>query len=296
MRAFLQEVLNHSKDLFTHTLIQNIDSVAGGSIHSAWRVELDNGQKLFAKTTSREDFPRLSFEAQGLNILRKFTSPSLLVIPKPLVLMVLGNNAVLLLPWLDLDTGNQRNLGKGLASMHQSSNTSNSGRFGFEIDGFIGSGPQPRGWDKNWGKCFVNLRLVPQIKLAKKWGLNIKEWEKFLQNLESVLNHHKPTPSIVHGDLWGGNAANTKNGKGVIFDPAVWWADREVDLAMTKLFGGFSKEFYIGYETTWPLPTSYNERIEIYNLYHLLNHANIFGGSYINQTLNTLRRISKEIN
>ena len=295
MRAFLQEVLNHSKDLFTDTVIQNIDSVTGGCIHSAWKVELHNGQKLFAKTTSREEFPKLSFEAKGLNILNKFTDPNLLIIPKPLLLKTLGNNSVLLLPWIELSNSSQISLGKGLASMHKSSNAKHPGKFGFDLDGFIGISPQPEGWENSWGECFVNLRLIPQLKLAKQWGLNIKDWGKFLNILIEYLNGHQPTPSLVHGDLWSGNAANHEDGKGVIFDPAVWWADREVDLAMTKLFGGFRKEFYTAYESIWPLPTSSKERVEIYNLYHLLNHANMFRGSYIIQSLNLLELISQRI-
>ena len=110
--------------------------------------------------------------------------------------------------------------------------------------------------------------------------------------LINFLEMHNPKPSLVHGDLWRGNAAIDRRGNGVIFDPAVWWADREVDISMTTLFGGFSEDFYKGYEEIWKLPSSYKERIEIYNLYHLLNHANMFGGTYEQQSLNTLKKIS----
>ena len=110
-----------------------------------------------------------------------------------------------------------------------------------------------------------------------------------------LLDQHNPNPALVHGDLWSGNASIQSNGKAVIFDPAVWWADREVDLAMTRLFGGFSNEFYVGYESIFPIEESAKKRIDIYNLYHLLNHANIFGGSYKNQCLSSLKKLSNII-
>ncbi len=107
------------------------------------------------------------------------------------------------------------------------------------------------------------------------------------------LQEHNPVPSLVHGDLWSGNASTTKDGKGIIFDPAVYWADREVDLAMTKLFGGFSNEFYVAYKNTWPLNESAKRRVNIYNLYHLLNHANMFGGSYANQCFSSINQLKE---
>ena len=120
----------------------------------------------------------------------------------------------------------------------------------------------------------------------------LNDFEDLLVHLSSYLNFHCPKISLVHGDLWSGNCASTENGLGSLYDPSCYWADREVDISMTKLFGGFSKEFYKGYETIWPLEKSYKDRIEIYNLYHLLNHANIFGGSYKENTLKTLKDLS----
>ena len=112
-----------------------------------------------------------------------------------------------------------------------------------------------------------------------------------LKKILNILNSFSTVPSLVHGDLWCGNAAVDEQGRGVLFDPASWWADREVDLAMTRLFGGFSDAFYEGYESIWPLPESAKFRVEIYNLYHLINHANIFGGSYKQQAISTLKNL-----
>ena len=129
------------------------------------------------------------------------------------------------------------------------------------------------------------------MKIAKLWGLDINKFSELLSKLIDFLNEHSPSPSLVHGDLWKGNAAISEDKKGIIFDPAIWWADREVDIAMTKLFGGFSQDFYEAYETIWPLPKSATTRNDLYNLYHLLNHANIFSGSYRNQCLEILNKL-----
>ena len=127
--------------------------------------------------------------------------------------------------------------------------------------------------------------------MAKQWNLSF-DHAKLGANLIKYLDKHNPIPCLVHGDLWNGNAAMHKNGKGILFDPATWWADREVDIAMTKLFGGFSQNFYESYERTWKLPKGYQERFEIYNLYHLLNHANLFGGGYKKRAITSIEKIN----
>ena len=154
-------------------------------------------------------------------------------------------------------------------------------------------GNQPKGWGTLWGDFYVNYRLLPQIKEGKKWGLKEIELKAFLSSIIELLNQHQPIASLLHGDLWSGNAGIENTGRGVIFDPASWWGDREVDISMTKLFGGFSEDFYEAYEKEWPLKKSSIERIPIYNLYHLINHANIFGGSYINQSILSIKKINK---
>ncbi len=285
----LEEILSATGPLAGEKVTE-INSISGGCIHNAWQLKLATGQKLFAKTSSIENFPMLDFESKGLTELNKIINQDYLIVPKPLFTKKLSMAAVLIMPWLELSEGNETNLGRGLALLHQSSVNETQGHFGWREDGFIGYSQQIGGWKTSWGECFMKLRLMPQFKMAKAWGLDFS-LQKFSTRLIKYLDIHNPIPSLVHGDLWRGNASVHKKGKGVIYDPAIWRADREVDIAMTKLFGGFSQDFYSAYEEIWELPKSYKERIDIYNLYHLLNHANLFGGNYRHQSLSLLKKI-----
>ena len=230
----------------------------------------------------------LKVEARGLRFLKQWADPELLLIPDPLGVVPVGKNAALILPWLDSGRGDQYDLGRGLALLHRRSADAGIDRFGWDEEGFIGLGPQPAGWLTSWGDAFVTLRLTPQLQLASTWGLALDQLEPLLAAIRVWLDQHQPHPCLVHGDLWGGNASVLPDGRGVLIDPACWWADREVDLAMTRLFGGFSTRFYEGYQREWPLNPSCDERIEVYNLYHLLNHANLFGGAYQQKSLMAL--------
>ena len=288
-KEILEEIetcINH----FCGEKVEKINNVLGGCIHNALKIKLRNGQKLFAKISPLKYYNMLHFEAEGLNNLNRYINQEFITIPQALFTKKLSTISILVLPWMELGVGNEKTLGKGIAQLHLESSKHNINQFGWDLDGFIGTSPQLKGWMRSWGECFVMLRLSPQLKMAKNW---IKDFNKpnFESKLINFLNKHQPEPSLVHGDLWKGNTAVQQNGKGIIFDPAVWWADREVDIAMTKLFGGFSEDFYKGYEEIWKLPASYEERIEIYNLYHLLNHGNMFGGAYKQQSFNTLKRI-----
>ena len=160
-------------------------------------------------------------------------------------------------------------------------------------DGFIGAGPQPGGWRDDWGSAFVELRLRPQLEALDGLQQDSTDLNPLLLRLAEHLNEHQPHPALVHGDLWGGNAASLSDGRGSIFDPASWWADREVDLAMTRLFGGFGEAFRSGYREVIPEASGADGRVEIYNLYHLLNHANLFGGSYLSQCRASLRELAR---
>ncbi len=219
---------------------------------------------------------------------------STLWVPEPLVFDA-GASARgwLLLSWHGFTQGDQTRLGRGLARLHrqsaqQGSLENGAGWFGWAWDGYIGLGHQPGGWCQSWGEAFVDLRLRPQLEQAQSWGLSLADLEPWLHELRDRLDQHGPDAALVHGDLWGGNAAVLADGRGLMFDPASWWADREVDLAMTRCFGGFSQAFYSGYHQEWPLPPGAHHRVEIYNLYHWLNHANLFGGGYKQQCLRFL--------
>ena len=270
--------------------------LSSSSINQCWQIQLDNGEKFFAKTGRGNSFEMFQSEKKSLLALRTFMDTTLLEIPKPLALEKVEETSILLMPWLKFHQGSQSLLGEGLAKIHLASTANNPNKFGWDHDGFIGAGAQVGGWKKSWGECFVRLRLIPQINIARvKWGLKISKEDCLIDALMEFLNHHQPLPSLVHGDLWSGNAFTAQDGRGILLDPASWWADREVDLAMTKLFGGFSSAFYNSYQKVWPLDNSAELRIEIYNLYHLLNHANIFGGEYEHQCRSIIRSFKRYI-
>jgi fructosamine-3-kinase len=158
-----------------------------------------------------------------------------------------------------------------------------SGAFGWARDNFIGSSPQHNGWVDEWPRFFAERRLRPQLEALARRGDRLRHAESIPTRAEALLESHRPDPCLVHGDLWSGNAALASDGRGVLIDPAVHRADREVDLAMARLFGGFPSAFYDGYQREWPLPAGHHRRVDLYNLYHLLNHANLFGGGYLAQ-------------
>ena len=185
----------------------------------------------------------------------------------------------------------QKKLGKGLGEMHLKSAECNPKMFGFPVEGFIGTTDQKKGWENNWIDCFLNLRITPQLSILQSNFLDKETIKKVKEKIKYELQNHKPINTLVHGDLWSGNVGIEKSGKGVIFDPASWWADNEVDIAMTKLFGGFRKEFYEEYHKIFPIKKDFENRIIIYNFYHILNHANMFGGGYLKQVKDYVKAI-----
>ena len=263
------------------TYPKSIEQVHGGDIHSAWRIEFSN-KKLFLKRNIRNK-KFLKFEKYCLQNLRKYINKKNLVVPEVIAYKNIKNIEILLIEWIDMHNFDQKKLGKGLGELHLKSAESNPKMFGFPVEGFIGTTDQKKGLEDNWIDCFLNLRIIPQLLSLKSRILDKEIINKVKEKIKSELLNHKPINALVHGDLWSGNAGMDKNGKGVIFDPASWWADNEVDIAMTKLFGGFRKEFYEEYHRIFPLKNGFDKRIIIYNFYHILNHANMFGGGYLKQ-------------
>jgi fructosamine-3-kinase len=182
---------------------------------------------------------------------------------------VKDGKAFILLERLELShkqgkSGDWRAMGRALAALHGHTGP----RFGWHRDNYIGLAPQVNTWKDDWSDFFVECRLLPQARRAR---IGLPETA-----IRTLLEDHRPAPSLLHGDLWSGNAGFTQDGP-VVFDPAVYYGDREADLAMTELFGGFPREFYEAYG---PLDAGYARRKHLYNLYHLLNHLNLFGGGY----------------
>ena len=271
------------------TYPKSIEQVHGGDIHNAWRIEFSN-KKLFLKRNIRNK-KFLEFEKYCLQNLRKYINQENLVIPEVIAYKNIKNIEILLIEWIDMHNFDQKKLGKGLGELHLKSAESNPKMFGFPVEGFIGTTDQKKGSEDNWIDCFLNLRIIPQLLSLKSTILDKETINKVKEKIKSELLNHKPTNALVHGDLWSGNAGMDKNGKGVIFDPASWWADNEVDIAMTKLFGGFRKEFYEEYHRIFPIKNGFEKRIIIYNFYHILNHANMFGGGYLKQVEDYVKAI-----
>jgi fructosamine-3-kinase len=253
--------------------------VGGGCIHECFRVEIA-GKAFFLKCNSKDQASNFAAEADGLAALRQAG----LRAPHPISHGSAGANAYLMLELLDLKgQGDFAALGRMLAEAHRKPGP----RFGWSRDNYIGATSQFNGWCDDWAEFWRTRRLQPQLDLARKRGYDIGQVD-----LSRLLENHEPHPSLLHGDLWSGNAAFTKEGP-VVFDPAVYYGDREADLAMTELFGGFPGEFYRAYEAAYPLDAGYQLRKHLYNLYHLLNHLNLFGAGYlgqVKQTLGLLRR------
>jgi protein-ribulosamine 3-kinase len=231
----------------------------------------------FRKEAAPERADAFAAEAAGLEALRPH-----LRVPRVLDVGVKDGKAFILLEHLDLRRGGDyAALGRMLAALHRQTGP----RFGWARDNYIGLAPQQNGWCDDWAQFWVTRRMEPQLSLARDKGFNVSMPPMHL------LQDHKPLPSLLHGDLWNGNAGFTADGP-VVFDPAVYYGDRETDLAMTELFGGFPREFYQAYNQAFPLAPGYEERKHLYNLYHLLNHLNIFGGGYLTQVKATLRLLA----
>ena len=281
--------VNEICDELGETYPKSIEQVHGGDIHSAWQIEFSN-KKLFLKKNIRNK-KFLKFEKYCLQNLRKYINQENLVIPKVIAYKNIKNIEILLIDWIDMHNFDQKKLGKGLGELHLKSAESNPKMFGFPVEGFIGTTDQKKGLEDNWIDCFLNLRIIPQLLSLKSRILDKEIINKVKEKIKSELLNHKPINALVHGDLWSGNAGMDKSGKGVIFDPASWWADNEVDIAMTRLFGGFRKEFYEEYHKIFPIKKGFDKRIIIYNFYHILNHANMFGGSYFYQVEEYVNKI-----
>jgi len=276
-------------DELGETYPKSIEQVHGGDIHSSWQIEFSN-KKLFLKKNIRNN-KFLRFEKYCLQNLKNYINRENLIIPEVIAFKTFKNVEILIIEWIDMQNFDQKNLGKGLGEMHLNSTESNPEIFGYPIDGFIGLTNQKKGWENNWIDCFLNLRIIPQLSILKSNFLDKETIHKVKEKIRSELLNHKPINTLVHGDLWSGNVGVDKSGKGVIFDPASWWADNEVDIAMTKLFGGFRKEFYEEYHRIFPLKNGFEKRIIIYNFYHILNHANMFGGGYLKQVQDYVKEI-----
>lgn len=248
----------------------------------------DGEQRYFVKINDRDFLSKFQVEAESLHLLRE---TSTVFVPEVVLVGKTKNNSFLILNYLPTkpleDAQNSFLFGQQLAQLHQ---WGEQKEFGFDTDNYLGSTLQPNQWHKKWCMFFAEQRIGWQLQLLKEKGVTLVDIEDFVNVVKQLLSNHTPEPSLLHGDLWNGNAAVTPVGP-ICYDPACYWGDRECDIAMTELFGGFRPEFYQGYESVMPLLPGYQERKEIYNLYHVLNHCNLFGGHYLEQAQLTINKI-----
>ena len=267
--------------------IEKSHPVSGGCINQGYAVS-GNGLIYFVKINQANQEAMFAAEALGL---KQIHATKTIRVPEPICWGIADKSSYLVLEWLEFGGGNSQSwekMGQNLAHLHQ---VSLSDRFGWHCNNTIGSTPQINTISNNWADFFAHQRIGYQLRLAKERGGNFPDEDQVIPAISEILSQHQPHPSLVHGDLWSGNAAITVDGEPVILDPATYWGDREVDLAMTELFGGFPAAFYRGYNDVFPLDAGYQKRKTLYNLYHILNHFNLFSGGYASQANRMLQEI-----
>lgn len=266
-------------------------AISGGCINKSYLLA-DNQRKFFVKLNDAKRLPMFEAESAGL---QQILASKSVHAPHPLCHGVADGQAFLVMEYLDLQAhGDAAALGRQLAQMHRPPQS----YFGGPRDNTLGSTPQPNTQTATWISFWRDKRLGYQLRLAAQNGYGGKlqtQGEKLLAGLAAFFTSYQPQASLLHGDLWGGNHGYLTQGRPVIFDPAVYYGDRETDLAMTELFGGFAPAFYAAYQEAWPLDAGFAERKTLYNLYHVLNHANLFGGSYAAQALQMVTKLNAEL-
>jgi len=275
--------------------LDDVLAVGGGCINTAHRLTL-GGTRYFVKTNDAQALDMFDAERDGLAELQASHG---IRVPTPLLTGVDGGTAFLVMEYLDLGgAADGARLGEGLAALHHHDWTEQGQpRFGWWRDNTIGATPQINTPADQWARFWAQHRLGFQLELAVQRGAHslLDRGQRLLEALPALFSDYRPAASLLHGDLWSGNYAYLAGGEPVIFDPAVYYGDREADLAMTELFGGFPNEFYAAYRAAYPLDPGYPLRKVLYNLYHVLNHYNLFGGGYLAQASGMVDRLLGEL-
>ncbi|MEE9446115.1 MAG: fructosamine kinase family protein [Cocleimonas sp.] len=275
-------------------------SVSGGCINQASKVTDTNNKHWFIKTNKPAKLGMFKAESAGLQALRETQA---IRVPESICHDANDELSYLVLEYIELNsTIQQAATGQALAKMHlyqnKSPSTQTQKQFGWLQDNTIGSTPQSNTPHNNWVSFWKEERLLTQLNLAKSKGYSSKDFEsglKLAENLDTFFTSYLPQASLLHGDLWSGNCASDPQGQPVIYDPAVYIGDRETDIAMTELFGGFSQDFYDTYHAVYPLDPDYKTRKQLYNLYHILNHFNLFDGGYGSQAATMTKKLLAEV-
>lgn len=271
--------------------VSGAQAVHGGDISQAFRLS-DGVRSVFVKIQPAAGLAMFETEAAGL---AELAAANAVRVPQVICHGLAAGQAYLVLDYLSLGArGDAAQLGRQLAQQHHVS----AAQFGWTRDNWIGTTPQPNAWRDDWVGFWRTQRLGFQLQRAAENGYGgalQRDGESLLAHLDAFFDSYAPGPSLLHGDLWGGNHAYLADGTPVIFDPAVYFGDRECDLAMSELFGGFAPDFYAAYREAWPLDAGYAVRKTLYNLYHILNHANLFGGGYATQAAHMAAQLLAQI-
>ncbi|MDZ7783556.1 MAG: fructosamine kinase family protein [Halioglobus sp.] len=273
---------------------QSTRPVSGGCINDAFVLEGKDGRRYFVKRNSADKLAMFEAEQAGL---REMLEADAIRVPAPLCCGSDDSEAWLVLEYIEFGAANAATselLGAQLAALHRRTREF----FGLDRDNTIGATPQINTPDDDWPRFFATQRLGYQLDLAERNGAParlIDAGRHLQQELPALFEGYRPAPSLLHGDLWGGNWAADEGGRPVLFDPATYYGDREADLAMTELFGGFDERFYRAYEDAWAVDAGYQTRKTLYNLYHVLNHFNLFGGGYAGQAQRMVAGLAAEI-
>lgn len=291
MNPSLQEAVETCIAKATGTAVQTVrvSALSGGCINETNLVETNTNQKFVVK---HNDAIRGMFAAEIIG-LQEIARTSTIRVPKVVGSGAAGNTEFVVLEHIETLTPTSKSFfetfGRSLARLHQEST---SARFGLGADNLIGTNTQQNTWEHSWPTFWIESRLLPQIRLASRNGFNLSpSSDRHLRWLESNLSQN-PIPSLIHGDLWSGNFLQSSDNEPVLIDPAIYYGDHEAEFGMTTLFGGFPPEFYEAYNEVFPLDPNWRERVEIYQLYHLLNHLNLFGSSYLPDCLKIFKKFS----
>jgi protein-ribulosamine 3-kinase len=251
--------------------------IGGNPPTSLWSLSLGSA-RFFVKLSGDANHFGLAAEAEALGAIAQTGA---IRVPQVFAIGRHEGAEFLALEWLEIvDGGRDASLGRALARMHAAT----APRFGWHRDNTIGMAPQVNGWSDDWAVFFRDRRLRPQLELAERNGYRGalgRDGVELLERVPRLLEDHRPAASLLHGDLWAGNAGRLRDGSPVVYDPATYFGDREADLAMTELFGGFGPSFHAAYAEAMPMPEGYPTRRTLYNLYHVLNHLNLFGTAYL---------------
>ena len=286
MWHFISEEI--SKSINKDFICDDIREIRSGHSHKAFKIT-DGRSRYFVKTNQKSYLPHFESEIDGLTHLSK---AQLFRLPKIICSGVVADKAFLVLEFLTLSEGTTEDwfqFGQLLAQQHQ---TQTQNMYGWQEDNYIGLSPQPNKWNKKWCQFFAEQRIGFMLQLLAEKGKNLANIDKIVAAVFKLLAGHVPVASMLHGDFWSGNSGFHK-GLPTLFDPALYYGDRETDIAMSELFARLPTAFYEGYQATWPLDPGYEYRKPVYQLYHVLNHALIFGEHYIQSAQAILKNMEQ---